>query len=332
MIVSSRRRIVVVCCGLALLAFLASRSFANHSQQADVRRRDQEHREQHHVSSRNLQFGSNLFASILGFIIPFYQPNQYTLQPVEAFEVSALCTSLNALDQCNNLNTLRFTSAENPERYEFRYHNFGPEQLQGAFWTIQEQLDNLFAFTDDITFASSDLVSFARTRHGNGVQTGVLQTDENGYDYVQRPLGDHNWSASSNSPDTFLTGLDVLYLYKLVEGTLENPLAFTITPSFKFLSPCFRFNFGTAFGVLAKFDMVLVTDPNDPAQLEYPGSKVWKRTTTFLNLFKVEYLSVQIVNGLGQPIQPAFSKFQQSIPVTLVTGLRDDMVDAVQNC
>lgn len=279
---------------------------------------------------RHLQ--ANFLTGILSSIIPFYAPNQYTLQPVEAFEVTALCTGF-VLNECNAGNVIQYTTLENPGRNQFRYHNTGPVQLQGVFWTIQEQLETLFAFTDEVTFASSDLVSFARTRHGGGVQSGVLQTDANGYEYVLRPLGDHSWSASSNSPDTFLSGLDVLYLYDLVEGTLEDPRAFEITPSFKFLAPCLRFNFGTLTRALARFDLTLVTDPTDPALLDFPGSVVWKRRTTFLGgLFQITYLTVQIVDGSGAKIPAAYAKLENDVPVTLVTALQDDRVNEVQEC
>lgn len=42
----------------------------------------------------------------------------------------------------------------------------------------------------------------------------------------------------------YLTFFDALYLFELVEGTLEAPIRFVIVPSFKAFFSCFRFNFG----------------------------------------------------------------------------------------
>ena len=191
-------------------------------------------------------FAQNLqqFAPPLPSFTPFYEPRQYSLHPTDAFEMHTLCTDINR-PGCDENNTISFTTEANPAPNGFRYHDSGPVQMQGVFWTQQENvgLEMLIAPEED-NFASSDLVSFARTRHGGGINTGVLQTDSNGYEYVTRPLGDHSWSTSANSMETHLTSVDVLYIYDLTRGTLENPLSFDIITNFKAFFNCMRFSFG----------------------------------------------------------------------------------------
>lgn len=213
----------------------------------------------HHDSydqQRNLQRGSFINDFILRPLVPvmeavnpFYRPNHYALQPISSFTRFILCTD-GARPGCDFSNTLRFTAALNPAPNEFRYHNTGPPQLQGVFWTQQNLLPTLFsAFGGggmgdggDPVFASTDLVSFARTRHGSGIQTGVLQTNADGFEYVARPVGDHSWSTSQASPSIYLSGNDPLYQYDLVEGTLSNPTRFVISISFKVWFDCLRYN------------------------------------------------------------------------------------------
>ena len=194
------------------------------------------------------QFLQNTFSPTLPAFTPFYEPRQYSLHPQDAFEMNVLCTDINRMG-CNAFNTIRFTNAENPAPNEFRFHDSGPPQMQGVFWTQQESagLEALIQ-PDEDNFANSDLVTFARTRHGGGISTGFLQTDSNGYEYVQRPLGDHSWSTSANSLETHLTSVDVLYIYDLTRGTLQNPLAFEIVTNFKVFFECLRFSFGRLGG------------------------------------------------------------------------------------
>lgn len=180
--------------------------------------------------------------SAIETVFPFFRPNQYPLQPIDSFVIHFVCTDINRVG-CTPQNTIVFTTAENPPPNGFRYHNTGPPSLQGVFWTQQNTLTNFFGGDADSIIPASQLVSFARTRHGNGVQTGVLQRDANGYDFVARVLGDHSWGFRQNVVDTFASASDSLYLFQLTEGTLENPLRFEIFLSFKLWFNCLRYNF-----------------------------------------------------------------------------------------
>lgn len=79
--------------------------------------------------------------------------------------------------------------------------------------------------------------------------------------------------------------------------------------------------------------MELVTDPNSSYQQRYPGSAVWVRKTSYLlGLFPTEYISVQVINGAGQPIFPAWSEFQQSVATTIVPRLKADRLQDRVEC
>lgn len=58
-----------------------------------------------------------------------------------------------------------------------------------------------------VLLGPTDLLSFAKTRHGGGVQTGVLETNEGGYEYVVRPIGDHTWSRERREPEYVCAGV-----------------------------------------------------------------------------------------------------------------------------
>lgn len=79
---------------------------------------------------------------------------------------------------------------------------------------------------------------------------------------------------------------------------------------------------------MLKIKMDLVTDPDDPYQVQYPGSAVWVRKTSYWGgLFSTQYPSVQVIDGLGLPIEPAWSEFQQSVLTTIVPGLRENRLE-----
>ena len=303
-------------------------------------------------------------------IFPFFRPRQYSLQSIDSFLLYFVCTDI-AREGCSAANTIQFTNVENPPPNGFRYLDSGPEQLQGVFWTRQNILSQALAtFAEMFDTIRSELVSFAPTRHGDGVETGILQTDQNGYEFVFRVLGDHSWSASENAPDTFASAADILYLFDLVEGTLENPLRFVITPSFKLWYNCLRFNFGeltqctlvgvrslrvmltitntmafstrcpdshssfcnAPFAVVSKFEQILITDPNNEYVRQYPGSQLWLRRNRLLNLVTLDYLIIQVVDGNGNKIEPAWSEFSESAPVIQYTGLLPNRLDDRLQC
>ena len=96
----------------------------------------------------------------------FFRPNEYILQPINSFVIHFVCTDAGRAG-CNQFNTLQFTNSAviDPPPNGFRYHDSGPLQLQGVFWTQQNTLTNAVPALRDM-IPASQLVSFARTRHG----------------------------------------------------------------------------------------------------------------------------------------------------------------------
>lgn len=144
-----------------------------------------------------------------------------------------------------------FTTDANPPPHGFRYHDSGPASMQGVFWTQQNSVSHslglgipFLAHLIQQYIPASSLISFARTRHGEGVQTGVLQRDAHGNDYVMRVVGDHSWAFREVADNTYASGSDALYLMRLVEGTLEDPRKLKVLVSFKMWYDCLRLNLG----------------------------------------------------------------------------------------
>jgi hypothetical protein len=108
------------------------------------------------------------------------------------------------LGYCEEKETIKFTNKEDPDDAKFRYHNQGPEQLQGVFWLNYQP--NTW----------SSLVTFAKTREAfGGIATGELGniigesplgfsgkiTNPFDYAYQIRVLGDRNWAFGKTPAD-----------------------------------------------------------------------------------------------------------------------------------
>ena len=259
--------------------------------------------------------------------------------------------------------------------------------MQGVFWA---QMDLL-----NLIVGPTDLISFARTRHGrlslfsplfsrrlltvgSGQEMGCRrvffeQTKTvtttlsdplaiiHGPDHpmIQRTYSSRLLFVRSNgtSPSIdcslsyYLTYFDVLYLFKLRDGTLESPTRFVITPSFKFFSSCFRINLGWATNctytilcmspaqlstpthafrapkVLLRFEMDLILDPNNRYRRQYPNSVIWNRTTKWAGWLSLTYPAIQIIDGNGNPVEPAYSVWKQNTPSNFIVGLDPNRMD-----
>ena len=257
--------------------------------------------------------------------------SEYNIHPTDAFELYTVCVDPGAPD-CGSNNALSFVgpAVVDPGPNEFRYHNSGPASLQGVHW-FQEQIPG-----------SSLLASFAQTRQD--FATGVLGSQNNEFAVALRPRGDHNWAfAGDGSTINFGTSawineqVDILYKFELTGGTLAAPTNFMISGEGRIISNCVRYSVSTFLyycasiiaiktnvcshllvyfvTVLAQFTMDLVTDPNDPVVQRYPNSAVWQRRSTYLfglirpSFSAFVYKTVQIVDGAGQPLQPAYDDF-----------------------
>lgn len=85
--------------------------------------------------------------------------------------------------------------------------------------------------------------------------------------------------------------------------------------------------------VIFEFDMVDVTNNTENEYVQqFPGSKIWERSTLFLRLFRFTYPAIQIIDGNGQKIDPAFSEWQSSTETNFIIGLREDGIDDLLVC
>lgn len=78
--------------------------------------------------------------------------------------------------------------------------------------------------------------------------------------------------------------------------------------------------------------MVHVTDPENEYVQQFPGSVIWERSTLFLSLFPFVYPAIQIVDGNGNKIEPAYSMWSTSRETNFIVGLREDGIDDLLQC
>lgn len=91
------------------------------------------------------------------------------------------------------------------------------------------------------------------------------------------------------------------------------------------------------------FRLRLITDPSNPARLAYPGSTIWRRQSLlFFGLFEIpsasfNYDVVQIINGDGNPIEPAYGEWVEWVKTNTENKiafdrLADDRVEDFVEC
>jgi len=160
-----------------------------------------------------------------------------------------------------------------------------PTQLQGLFWLTKQG-------------KSSALCSFGGpSKDGGNCSTGQLTTEA----YKIRVSGDRVWSFAQNDFAAIKAAkkLDLVYHFHFDDVT--NPTHCQIYPEAR--------NAGVLLTAewLLNFEMHLLED-GDP---EYPNSVVWRRPSAVfgIEIKKKEYLLVQVMDGTGTRIEPAWSKF-----------------------
>ena len=91
--------------------------------------------------------------------------------------------------------------------------------------------------------------------------------------------------------------------------------------------------YNAPFAVVSKFEQIYkITGPNNEYVRHYPGSQLWIRCYRVLNLVTLDYLTVQVVDGNGNQIEPAWSKFSENAPMIQYAGLIPNrlMIDRLQ--
>jgi len=167
-----------------------------------------------------------------------------------------------------------------------------PPSMQGVFW-LTEQGD------------SSALMSFATSNDGDGLSTLDLNAAD-GYHFNIRVGGDRVWSFHDKATSWGLVEvLDLVYKFRM-EGadgapaaSAEEIVAAQIIPSGENLG---GFDL-TATGVL-NFRAELLPSGNSS---RYQTSVVWARPSEIFGVEGGYYDLVQVIDGEGNRLEPAFS-------------------------
>jgi len=175
-----------------------------------------------------------------------------------------------------------------------RVQTQGPLALQGLFWLTQQG-------------DSSSLASFAKSYDGGYMGQGELR--EGDYAISVRVGGDRGWSFADAPGGNFETVelLDLVYNFRLEFGSLDNPTGFSIIPEARNLGIKLE---GTLAEWLLDFSMNKMTDEDAKAK-GFPGSIVWDRVSAVGDqaVDSARYALVQVVDGNGTPIEPAYSQW-----------------------
>lgn len=175
-----------------------------------------------------------------------------------------------------------------------RVQHQGPVALRGLFW-LTEQGD------------SSSLMSAAKSYDGGNMGQGELRQGE--YAMSIRVGGDRSWSFADAPGGNFETVelLDLVYHFRLVTGSLENPTGFEIIPEARNLGIILS---GVFAEWLLDFRMNKLT-AEEAAAAGFGGSIVWDRVSALAgqDIESARYLAVQIVDGDSNPIEPAYSQW-----------------------
>jgi len=170
-----------------------------------------------------------------------------------------------------------------------------PRNLQGVFWLTEQG-------------GSSALMSFAQSNDGGGFSTGSLQLQgrrrRSHAEYSIRVAGDRVWSFSDGPEGAFETVHNIDLVYRFEFDDLTRPQSAQIFPSS---------NHERATGFepapwMLSFDMRL--QPLG-SHSRYPSSIVWVRPSSVLhiNIRSAYYDLVQVVDGDGRYLQPAWSDY-----------------------
>lgn len=163
-----------------------------------------------------------------------------------------------------------------------------PEVLRGIFWLGGQK-------------NSSALMSFGGpSRDGGGCSTGDILK---GNQYKIRVSGDRVWAfADRESKSVGLTEkLDLVYNFIMDDP--QNPTKCQIYPEAR--------NLGLTLTAEWLLDFEAVLDDAADSKAAYPGSVVWRRLSFIFGQRAVEseYFLVQVIDGDGKRIEPAWSKF-----------------------
>jgi hypothetical protein len=229
-----------------------------------------------------LSFGGEIQLTVTqGGTAPNFRLSEYGVSPSTRYEKSALIAAQQAvrLEDVSDMGPMIVGTAPLPDN------------LQGLWWLTSQK-------------SGSALVTFGGPNDdGNGCNLGYLTGDKNSYKI--RVEGERVFSSAEPAAmDKMVEPSDQSYNFEF-----NDPVNPTMAQIYVFSDGFGIHIYGPASEHMMDFEMHLLPD-GDSRRNPYPGSLVWLRNTTFWHINAGEdYLLVQVMDGSGSKIEPAWSKF-----------------------
>lgn len=166
-----------------------------------------------------------------------------------------------------------------------------PPSMQGVFW-LTEQGD------------SSALMTFAPSKDGSGLSTFTM-TPSDGYQIKVRVGGDRVWSFHDKGTNWELVkGLDLVYNFRMEDADGGVPSAAEDIAAAQIIPSTANFGFELDMPDVLNFRAVLAAAGSHS---KYSDSVVWGRPSALFGFEGGYYDLVQVIDGEGNKIEPAFT-------------------------
>lgn len=167
-----------------------------------------------------------------------------------------------------------------------------PPAMQGVFW-LTEQGD------------SSALMSFAPSKDGGGLSTFTM-TPSDGYHFKIRVGGDRVWSFHDQATSWELVeGLDLIYNFRMEDANGEAPSTVDDIAAAQIIPSAENIN-GLELDAPSVLNFRAELAPAG-SHSKYNTSVVWGRPSAVFGFEGGYYDLVQVMDGEGNNIEPAFS-------------------------
>jgi hypothetical protein len=179
-----------------------------------------------------------------------------------------------------------------------------PPSMQGVFW-LTEQGD------------SSALMSFAPSRDGAGLSSFTINPSD-GYHFKVRVGGDRVWSFHDKASSWELVrGIDLIYNFRMENSAGAPPATAADIAAAQIIPSTANFNFELDAPSVLNFRAELAPTGSHSA---YPESVVWGRPSAVFGFEGGYYDLVQVIDGDGNRIEPAFSDWVTYCEDASLTG------------
>jgi len=183
-----------------------------------------------------------------------------------------------------------------------------PESLQGLFW-LTNQGD------------SSSIMSFGTSRDGAGLDAFNLNAPDGKHIRV-RVGGDKVWSFADRSTSwNLVESADLIYEFSFEDGNGNAPSSVADIQWAQIIPYAYNWGLRVSWTWLLSFRMQLLSAAQK-AGGPYPNSVIWGRPSSVvgISLSSSYYELVQIMDGAGNPIEPAFSNWTAYCATTATGG------------